>query len=105
MTKLIHGCPAVALAVVCQIYTWMNVTHRMFVERFGCGCPSLDGSWHFNTNHLTMIVLALAGVGSLLPHFWLIRRVPDKHRTTYLVACGMVVGGICLFTVGRNMWL
>ena len=104
MKKLAHLYPLLVLVSFCIFYTWMNITKRMFVERFGCGCPPLDGSWNFNTNHLTKIVLGLAAIITAIPYIFLERRVQKRLKKTYFIFFFASIVIICLFTMARNFW-
>jgi hypothetical protein len=70
------------------------------VKKFGCGCPSLDGTYHFNANDFNAILWGAILVGCLL--WWIpsARRVfPQKIRFP-----GCFFGALALVWIGLKMW-
>ena len=92
-------------ALVGIVYSWLNMRQRLFVDRLGCGCPSLDGSFHFNTNHLTMTVALVGAALSGGLCIWRSRRMSERKQMAYLIASGIVIGEISIFWMLRNFWI
>jgi hypothetical protein len=103
--KLTYIYPVLELVGFCVLYTWMNVSKRLFVDYWGCGCPRIDGSWPLiNTNRFTMLLLALAAAGAAVPCWAAKDRFSPKARPYYLGCCGAAIVVVCLFTFRRNLW-
>jgi len=97
--------PWIIPAIIGIVYSWLNMGQGLFVEHLGCGCPNLDGSFRFNTNHLTMTV-ALLGVafsGGLC--IWRSRGMTERKQVVYIIASGVVIGGISIFWMVRSFWI
>jgi hypothetical protein len=101
----LHFLPWIIPAMVGIVYSWLNMGQRLFVERLGCGCPSLDGSFHFNTNHLTMTIAFLGAASSGGLCIWRSRTMTERKQMAYVIAGGVVIGGISIFWMVRNFWL
>ena len=104
-TYLKHGIPVLALVGFCKLYTWLNITCMVFVKRLGCGCPNLDGSWRFNTNHLTWTILTIAAILTSICSYRNTRRLPEKSKPIYFICYGFSILMICIITNSRNVWL
>ena len=97
--------PIAVVAVLAMLYTHLNIDKRLFVERFGCGCPKPDGYSWFNTNHLTLIVTGLLLSGTASTWWFAVRRLPRKWF--WITASGFVVLGLVFFRqfMYHNAWL
>jgi hypothetical protein len=97
--------PLLVVPVVALCYTHLNIDRRLFVERFGCGCPKPDGYSWFNTNHLTLIIAGLLLSGTASTWWFAVRGLPRKWF--WLLVSGFVVLGLVFFRqfMYCNTWL
>lgn len=82
------------------VYTDLNITRRLFIERLGCGCHPF-----FNTNHLSLGISAAVLVLSAL--LWWRASGGFSHR--WRIGFRMVFGVASLlylrFFMMHNYWL
>jgi hypothetical protein len=87
-------------------HAYQPVNEAWTVTRFGCGCPSLDGTYHFNANHFNLI---LVGVLDLLCIPWWVRSarrtLPEQARLPACILGSVVILFISLRVLGRMFWL
>jgi hypothetical protein len=71
---------------------YQPINQEWTVKRFGCGCPSLDGSYHFNANDFNAIVWGVIAV--VCTTCWILaarRLFPDRTRRQLCFAGSVVL--------------
>lgn len=96
---------AIALAlllpgVVFVIYTDLNITQRLFVKRFGCGCHPF-----FNTNHLSLLICGGVLTLSGLLLWWASNGFSQKWRKGFRIVSGIAALWFLRFFMMHNAWL
>ncbi len=104
---------AVALALVLPYaspvalyFVYQPINEEWTVKQFGCGCPRLDGTPHFNANDFNLILVGLVDLFSV--PWWLIftKRIVSTKRWPLVAFVGtFVILMISLRVFGRMFWL
>jgi hypothetical protein len=82
------------------------INREWTVKKFGCGCPGLDGTYHFNANDFNAILWGIILVACL--SWWVPAArsfLPDKVRRPGCVFGGFVLICICLKMWARGVWM
>jgi hypothetical protein len=87
------------LPVACY-FLYQPINESWTVRQFGCGCPSLDGTRHFNANDFNAILWFL--IAACCGIWWarLVKAVfPEKVRPR---ACAL--GGFAILLLAAKLW-
>ena len=94
-----------AVPFVCEA-AYRPINRGWTVKKFGCGCPSLDGTSHFNANDFNAILWGIILVGCL--SWWIpsARRLfPDTFRLRGCFFGALLMIWICLKMWARGVWM
>jgi hypothetical protein len=89
------------LAPVLAYFIYDPINTNWTVKKFGCGCPSIDGTYGFDANDFNMILWFL--ILSLCVGFWYFQ---TKKVTSYKFLIGLIlILIICIKCFASGFWL
>jgi hypothetical protein len=75
------------------------------VKQFGCGCPTLDGKYHFNANDFNLVIVAV--IALFCVPWWLVsasQMTPKKIRIPVCFFGTLIILFISLEVWGKMVW-
>jgi hypothetical protein len=87
-------------------FLYQPINEEWTVKQFGCGCPRLDGTTHFNANHFNLILVGLVD-GICIP-WWLLSAERFIPAHFWPIAAVMGTATIIMVSLGvwaRTVWL
>ena len=105
LATMIHFVLPFAVPFLCY-HVYQPINNGWTVKKFGCGCPSLDGTCHFNANDFNTILWGGILLGCL--SWWIPSAThvfPQKIRFAGCFFGTLAIIWICLKMWARCVWL